>query len=84
MQDMFPSVYWSCNNLIGKWKKILESNQSHDFDVWPDIQILTSDVISRTAFGNSYEDGRKVFEFIKQQVKNLGENYPFSFIPGWR
>ncbi|KAK4837058.1 hypothetical protein QYF36_002491 [Acer negundo] len=89
LKDMFPSIYWSCNEMISKWK-ILVSNRNHnssshhELDVWPYIQTFTADVISRTAFGSSYEDGRKIFELIKQQIKHFNEVNQFSYIPGWR
>ena len=75
--------------MISKWK-ILVSNQNHssssqhELDLWPYIQTFTADVISRTAFGSSYEDGRKIFELIKQQIKHFNEVNQFSYIPGWR
>ncbi|KAK3198531.1 hypothetical protein Dsin_021946 [Dipteronia sinensis] len=84
LKDMFPSIYWSCNEMISKWK-ILVSNRNHlELDVWPDIQTLTADIISRTAFGSSYEDGMKIFELIKQQTKNWTDSMQFGFLPGWR
>ncbi|KAK2643333.1 hypothetical protein Ddye_025096 [Dipteronia dyeriana] len=84
LKDMFPSIYWSCKEMISKWKSLV-SNQNHlELDVRPDIQTLTADVISRTAFGSSYEDGRKIFELIKQQAKNWTESLQFAFLPGWR
>ncbi|KAK0597235.1 hypothetical protein LWI29_023237 [Acer saccharum] len=89
LKDMFPSMYWSCNEMISEWK-ILVSNQNHnstshyELDVWPYIQTFTADVISRTAFSSSYEDGRKIFELIRQQIKHFTEITQFSYIPGWR
>ncbi|KAL5804845.1 hypothetical protein ACOSQ3_031647 [Xanthoceras sorbifolium] len=78
LKDMFPSIYRSCNDMITKW------NSHDELDIWPYIQTLTADVISRTAFGSSYEDGRKIFELIKQQINHLTENFQFVYIPGWR
>ena len=72
--------------MISKWKKILITNQNnsnHELDMWPHIQTLTADIISQTAFGSSYEDGRKIFELLRKQMDNLVENFQFSFIPGW-
>ncbi|KAK0593612.1 hypothetical protein LWI29_029824 [Acer saccharum] len=84
LKDMFPSIYWSCNEMISKWKILVSKENCHELDVWPYIQTFTADVISRTAFGSSYEDGRKIFELLRQQINNLNESIQFSFIPGWR
>ena len=70
--------------MISKWKILVSKENRHELDVLPYIQTFTVDVISRTAFGSSYEDGRKIFELIRQQINNLTESIQFSFIPGWR
>ncbi|KAK4387173.1 cytochrome [Sesamum angolense] len=39
---------------------------------------------SRTAFGCSYEEGRRIFELQKEQVKLVLHLSRICFIPGWR
>lgn len=77
-------MYESCNDLITKWKVLVSNQKSEEVNVWPHIQTMTSDVISRTAFGRSYEDGRKIFELLRIQGKLLFECYRALYIPGWR
>ncbi|KAJ9554680.1 hypothetical protein OSB04_018725 [Centaurea solstitialis] len=48
--------------MIHKWEEMVTKESSCEVDVWPHLQTLTSDVISRTAFGSSFEEGRKIFE----------------------
>lgn len=67
-----------------KWKALVSEKDSCELDVWPHIQTLTADVISRTAFGSSYEDGRKIFELFGQQIKLFTQVMQFVYIPGWR
>ncbi|KAK9092646.1 hypothetical protein Syun_027557 [Stephania yunnanensis] len=80
---MVPAFHASCTDLVEKWEKLV-SNGSHEVDVWPDLQKLTADAISRTAFGSSYENGRRIFQLQTEQAKLALEVLPFLFIPGFR
>ncbi|MED6121607.1 hypothetical protein PIB30_031824 [Stylosanthes scabra] len=63
---------------------MLSSNGSCEIDVWPFLQNLASDVISRAAFGSSYEEGIRIFELQKEQLKLTMEVITKIYIPGWR
>ncbi|KAK9085348.1 hypothetical protein Sjap_025759 [Stephania japonica] len=80
---MVPAFHASCTDLVEKWEKLV-SNGSSEVDVWPDLQKLSADAISRTAFGSSYEKGRRVFQLLTEQTKLIFEVLPFVFIPGFR
>ncbi|KAK9085351.1 hypothetical protein Sjap_025762 [Stephania japonica] len=80
---MVPAFHASCIDLVEKWEKLV-SNGSSEVDVWPDLQELTADAISRTAFGSSYEKGRRIFQLQTEQIKLVLEVLPFVFIPGFR
>ncbi|XP_044474972.1 cytochrome P450 CYP72A219-like [Mangifera indica] len=84
LKDMLPKMYLSCNEMIRKWKNSITNEESCELDVWPDIKDLTADVISRTAFGSNFEDGRKIFELITEQLSLLNQVLYFFHIPGWR
>ncbi|KAI3457099.1 hypothetical protein Pfo_013762 [Paulownia fortunei] len=83
VKHMLPSFYLSCCDMLSKWEKIAPSEGSFELDVWPYLQTLTSDAISRTAFGSSYEEGRKIFELQKEQATLLMKAFRSVFIPGW-
>ncbi|MED6201553.1 hypothetical protein PIB30_096188, partial [Stylosanthes scabra] len=80
---MMPIFLKSSNDMISRWEKILSSNVSCEIDVWPFLQNLTSDVISRAAFGSSYEEGIRIFELQKEQLKLTIEVIMKIYIPGW-
>lgn len=52
--------------------------------MWPFLETLTSDAISRTAFGSNYEDGRQIFELQKEQAELILQAARWLYIPGWR
>jgi len=70
--------------MIKKWEGMLSLEGSCEIDVWPSIQNLASDVIARTAFGSSYEEGIKIFQLQKEQAELTLEILMKVYIPGWR
>ncbi|XP_057430830.1 11-oxo-beta-amyrin 30-oxidase-like [Lotus japonicus] len=69
LKSMLPAFLKSSQDMISKWKEMLASKDGTtcEIDVWPFLQDLTCDAISRTAFGSSYAEGTKIFELLKRQ-----------------
>ncbi|KAL0362601.1 UNVERIFIED_CONTAM: cytochrome [Sesamum calycinum] len=85
LKNMVSSIRLSCSNMVEKWESMFSrSERSLEIDVWPHLESLSGDVISRTAFGSSHEEGERIFELHKEQVKLVLELMKFFFIPGWR
>ncbi|XP_051152306.1 cytochrome P450 72A225-like [Andrographis paniculata] len=83
VKHMLPSFYSSCVKMLSNWEEIVRMDGSCEVDVWPHIRTLTSDAISRTAFGSNYEEGRKIFELQNQQATLILNSFAL-LIPGWR
>uniref|UniRef100_A0A3Q7HDS4 Uncharacterized protein n=1 Tax=Solanum lycopersicum TaxID=4081 RepID=A0A3Q7HDS4_SOLLC len=73
IKDMLHAIHLSCSEMLSQWEEAVSMKES-----------LTSDVISRTAFGSNYEEGRKIFELQKEQAKHVIEVSRTLYIPGWR
>ncbi|KAK7397058.1 hypothetical protein VNO78_18225 [Psophocarpus tetragonolobus] len=84
LKNMLPIFFKSCNDLIINWEEMLSSDGSCEMDVWPSLQNLTRDVIARTSFGSSYEEGRKIFQLLKEQAELATNVMMKVYIPGWR
>ncbi|KAI7751116.1 hypothetical protein M8C21_028710 [Ambrosia artemisiifolia] len=84
LKNMVPSFQWSCSEMLGKWERLVSSNGSCELDVWPHLQVLTRDMLSRTFFGSSYEEGVRVFELISEQTALASDALLSFYIPGSR
>ncbi|KAM7497797.1 hypothetical protein LguiA_022211 [Lonicera macranthoides] len=81
---MLPAIFLSCNELMSKWETIVSTKGSCELDVWPYLETLTSDIISRTAFGSSYEEGRKISQLQKEQAELVMQAAASIYLPGLR
>ncbi|KAL8201453.1 hypothetical protein R6Q57_012792 [Mikania cordata] len=83
LKHMLPAFHISCSEMIHKWERKTKG-RSCEVDVYPYLQTMTGDVISRTAFGSSYEEGRKIFELQCELQKLVAQVLQSMYIPGSR
>lgn len=83
-QGMLPAFELCCHKMIMKWMDTIGERNSCEIDVWPSLKTLTSDVISRTAFGSSYEEGKRVFELQTEQGNHAFKAVHSLYVPGLR
>ncbi|CAL4977188.1 unnamed protein product [Urochloa decumbens] len=72
VQRMLPAFASCCGDLVGRWEGLAAAagaGEAREVDVWPEMQRLTGDVISRAAFGSSYLEGRRIFQLQDEQVR---------------
>lgn len=70
--------------LIERWKELASLQETCEVDIWPELQNLTRDVISRAALGSSFEEGRQIFELQKEHITLTLEAMQTLYIPGFR
>lgn len=81
---MLTAFSTSIAETINKWEKTISVTGSSEIDVWPHLRTLSADVISRAAFGSSYEEGRRIFELLKEQTEITVRLFQSVYLPGWK
>ncbi|KAI6687109.1 hypothetical protein NL676_023937 [Syzygium grande] len=81
---MLPAFYSSCTEMVDRWEKMVSVERLCEVDAWVDLQNLTRDVISQTAFGSSFEEGKRIFELQEEQALLAIKARQSVYIPGWR
>ncbi|KAI7746686.1 hypothetical protein M8C21_018298, partial [Ambrosia artemisiifolia] len=85
LMHMFSAMYTSCNDiLITEWAKLVSESGWCELDVQPYIDDFSSDVISRNAFGSSYEQGRRIYQLQKEQAMLTSQVLKSPYLPGRR
>ncbi|XP_054816250.1 cytochrome P450 72A397-like isoform X2 [Prosopis cineraria] len=84
LKIMLATFFESFNNMVDEWEKMLSLHGSCEMDVWPFLQNVTCDVISRTAFGSSYKEGKRIFELLTEQGELVMKALLKVYIPGYR
>ncbi|KAL1299851.1 hypothetical protein HN51_044389 [Arachis hypogaea] len=82
LKVMSSTMFESCDKMVRKWDAMLASEGKCEIDVWPFLQNLTCDIISKTAFGSSYEEGKRIFDLLREQA-GLIMKLRNVYIPGW-
>ncbi|KAK1416127.1 hypothetical protein QVD17_31915 [Tagetes erecta] len=84
LEIMFSAISSSCSDMVHKWELLTAESGSIEVDVWPYIDGLAGDVISRAAFGSSYEEGEKIFRIQKEQIDLIFQMLFLIQVPGRR
>ncbi|KAL1289488.1 hypothetical protein HN51_057551 [Arachis hypogaea] len=80
---LIPVMGTSVVEMLEKWSEMGEKGEV-EIEVSELFQTLTEDVITRTAFGSSYEDGKAIFRLQSQQMLLAADAFQKVFIPGYR
>ena len=77
---MIPSMISSIEVMLERWKH----HEGKEIEVSEEFRLLTSEVISRTAFGSFYLEGKNIFEMLMKLTLISSRNaYKLRF-PGIR
>lgn len=88
MQLLIPMVGKSVEEMLDKWDRMMLERGGGEREVEIEVsewfQGLTEDVITRMAFGSSYEEGKAIFRLQSQQMVLAAEAFQKVLIPGYR
>ncbi|KAG8473363.1 hypothetical protein CXB51_035485 [Gossypium anomalum] len=77
LKNMIPAMIASVGTMLEKWK----GKEGKEMEVFQEFRFLTSEVISRTAFGSSYLEGEKIFDMLTKLTLIIGRNFYKANIP---
>ncbi len=74
---MIPEMVASAENMLERWKVY----EGKEIEVYEEFRLFTSEVISRTAFGSSYTEGKHIFEMLTKLGFIIYKNYLAIRVP---
>ncbi|XWS23056.1 hypothetical protein CRYUN_Cryun29cG0088900 [Craigia yunnanensis] len=78
IQSMTPAVIASVETMLERWKQF----EGKEIELFEEFRLLTSEVISRTAFDSSYLDGKKIFDMLMKLSVLTNRNMFKARLPG--
>ncbi|KAH6798677.1 hypothetical protein C2S51_035161 [Perilla frutescens var. frutescens] len=77
---MIPAMIASVETMLHNWRQY----EGKEIEVFQEFKVMTSEVISRTAFGSSYLEGKNIFDMLTALgfilFKNVDKIRPFEKI----
>ncbi|CAI9278801.1 unnamed protein product [Lactuca saligna] len=78
LKSMIPAMIFSTETMLERWKEY----NGKEIEVFQEFRLLTSEVISKTAFGSSYLEGKKIFDILMKLTLIVSRNAHKIRLPG--
>lgn len=70
LKSMIPVKIASVEMMLERWR----NRDCKEIEAFEEFELLTSEIISRTAFGSSYSEGQHIFEMLTKLLSIAAEN----------
>ncbi|CAI0447458.1 unnamed protein product [Linum tenue] len=78
LKNMTSAMIASTEMMLERWK----NHVGKEIEVYEEFKFLTSEVISRTAFGSNFVEGKRIFNLLSKMVELAAANFFKVRIPG--
>jgi len=84
LKPMVKRMAACTSSMLENWQETMAQADSHgkEIDVHNEFRELTANIISHTAFGSSYNEGKEVFELQRELQEMAAKAERSVFIPG--